>query len=162
MQKSARLNCSPWVCWRPAPQRLAFCSRPSNASVHTWGAPQPCGWPLPRSAGILLAALGALASVPGTEHPATARTPPVAGHSSATARPRETPSLGREKRRRFLENLGLLKNMKATPRSEHFATPDKLHRTARPDRLMQCVIRTLAQNCFYMLCVVVVSRPSTG
>ena len=161
MQNSARLHCSPRVCWRPAPQRLAFCSRPSNASVHTWGAPQPRGWPLPRSAGILLAAWGALASVPGTEHPATARTPPVAGHSSAIARPRETPSLGRETRRRFLENLGLLKNMKSPSRSDHVATPDKLHRTARPGRLLQCVLRALAQKCFYMLCAVVVLRPST-
>ena len=161
MQKSARLNCSPRVCWRPAPQRLAFCSRPSNASVHTWGTLQPCSWPLPRSAGILLAALGALASVPGTEHPATARTPPVAGHSSATARPRETPSLGREKRRRFLKNLGLLKNMKSPPRSEHVATPDKLLHSTRPEKLPQCVLRALAQKCFYMLCAVVVSRPST-
>lgn len=124
------------------------------------GAPQPCGLPLPRCAGILLAALGALASVPWIEHPATARTPPVAGHSWATARPRETPSLGREKRRRFLENLGLLKKMRAASRSEHFATPDTLHRTTRPERLMQCVRRTLAQNCFYMFCAVVVSRPS--
>ena len=125
------------------------------------GAPQPCGWPLPRSAGILLAALSALASAPGIGRTATARTPPVAGHSSAIARTRETPSLGREKRRRFLENLGLLKNMRSPPRSEHVATPDKLHRTARPGRLLQCVLRALAQKCFYMLCAVVVSRPST-